>query len=100
MGEVSLDFDLIWTRTGTSRDLFPLTNGRLLDIGECLISRTAEGRGRHCCASLAFDRQNILLMDYITGLIVLGINITILLSRTVAIGNRKFRTVLQYMNHP
>ena len=39
LGEVSLDFDLIWTRTGTSRDLFPLKNGRLLDIGECLIFR-------------------------------------------------------------
>ena len=39
----------------------------------------------HCCASLELDRQNILLMDYITGLIVLGSDITILLSSTVLI---------------
>ena len=60
------------TRTGVGRDLSPVKKGIKVGVGVW-----------HCCASLELDRQNILLMDYITGLIVLGINITILLSSTV-----------------
>ena len=60
------------TRTGVGRDLSPIKKGIKVGVGV-----------GHCCASLELDRQNILLMDYITGLIVLGINITLLLSSTV-----------------
>ena len=63
------------TRTGVGRDLSPVKKGIKVGVGVW-----------HCCASLELDRQNILLMDYITGLIVLEINITILLSSTVSAG--------------
>ena len=60
------------TRTGVGRDLSPVKKGIKVGVGVW-----------HCCASSELDRQNILLMDYITGLIVLGINITILMTKTV-----------------